>query len=457
MPRHGLPLRFFAAIFGFLIFTIAPSGCSDGAARQWSSAEQLETTQWVQFPTLVASGTGRTLALWRQPAPDPVDWRSGIAASWKRPGGAWGPVTMVDDYLSYELEPGAAADDQGNAIVVWAQGSEASRVGAEIWANRYEPAQGWSTPEHLGDAPFHLDDQPRVAFGANGDGYAMWLRSRGDRPASTEIVLRRYAPGEGWRPEQAFEFTSQYRGVLMSSIGVDETGRVTVAWFTQELWVNRFSEESGWGAAESFQDEVLRGPPIVEIDAQGTVWAFWPQSFDSLSCQGATRNTELGWEPSTIFETGCADGVGGALSADGQGGAVAIWSQGFADDAAAYWSRYQITEGWTVPEPMPMGLGRGPLRLGASAVSDGRAVALWYRLPEGGEYGGQLAVWAGQLDSTNEWSEPQRLVEHGPWTRISPTFVPPPIVAYEGGWAVGLWTQESLDENRVSLWSSEYR
>lgn len=277
------------------------------------------------------------------------------------------------------------------------------------------------------------------------------------------IALSELQPDGRWGPVEVSPIEAELSGPTSLGFAADRAGRVVLAWWSSwKTTVNRFTPGEGWGTASSFQDEQLPGTPRVDIDADGTVWTFWPAREDVGNCSGATRNTANGWESATLFDPNCSRGAGGAISADGAGGATVIWGEGFYEDSIAFWSRYEVDQGWSSPQRAPLGAGTGPASWGLSAQTEGGTLALWYRRSgvEGSEFGGQLAVWTSLLNQEGRWSEPERLSEMGPWPSINAPFVPPRIVSYPGGRAVGLWAQRVDDDESGffnTLWSSDYR
>lgn len=150
-------------------------GCSD-QDRQWSGPQELDPNPPAFYQTLVASGDGRALAVWRGPNPEsdpePPERYDGIYASWKSPAGSWGPATVVDAFLAQSYPPAVAAGPNGDAIVVWAQTAGTREV--EVWASRYEVGGPWSEPELVGDAGLGLQESPTVAIGADGRAFVTW-------------------------------------------------------------------------------------------------------------------------------------------------------------------------------------------------------------------------------------------------------------------------------------------
>jgi hypothetical protein len=435
-----------------VVCSIASIGCSDEASSGWSAAQEIDSRSPAAFPLLAVGGDASSLAVWQGPNPEsepvPPESFRGIYAAWKPAGGGWGSVEVLDGYRALPDLQDAAAGPQGEGIVVWGEGGTRD-VPAAVFASLYERDRGWSTPESIGDGRF---DAVQAAIGPEGQTFVAWARRA---PSSNEICLREYTAEDQWMERDSIPVDPS---VIVIDLAVDRNGRVAIAYWDSSIGVvaNRFTPGSGWGLGSAFTDDELFGIPEVDIDAAGTVWAFWPGREVDGSCEGAVRNTADGWEAPTRFDTGCTSGTGGAVSADDFGGAVVVWGQGFSDEARAYWSRYVVGEGWSAPAAAPVGEGFGPTSWGLGARSNGSAAAVWYRpsTVDGDENArGPLAIWASELGPQGEWTAAQRLSELGPTMLTDPRLVPPRVQTWGASSAVSIWVGEQV-ERQPTIWSS---
>jgi hypothetical protein len=102
------------------------------------------------------------------------------------------------DALDYRVNagPSVSVDASGNALAVWVQEVE-SGPGARIapFANRFDVASGWGTPQPL-EGQSRMDDiypaqRPQVAFALTGDALAVWESGSG-------VISSALFSGGGW-------------------------------------------------------------------------------------------------------------------------------------------------------------------------------------------------------------------------------------------------------------------
>lgn len=157
----------------------------NGATGKWGQGAAISVgDNLATQPRVVVDATGHATAVWLQSAsataPSRVQARRYTVV---QGAGAWGPVVEMQ-----ASDPGVASgqrvgvDAEGNATLVWLQGSGA--VGApatrlNVWANRFTPAGGWGVPLQLeangaGDA-----DPPDLAVSSGGQAAAVWSQSPG--------------------------------------------------------------------------------------------------------------------------------------------------------------------------------------------------------------------------------------------------------------------------------------
>ena len=185
--RRNLLLGSWVSALLLIAATLGAYGCSEEAGGGWSGAEEVDPNPPAFYQTLLASGDGRTLAVWRGPNPDtnpePPKGFDGISASWKAPGAGWAPAAVVDAFESLPFPPAAAAGAEGRAIIVWGE-SAARTEPQQVWASQYAAGSTWREPELLGDAG-GLRESPLVAIGVDGRTFVTWLASvRDECPTS---------------------------------------------------------------------------------------------------------------------------------------------------------------------------------------------------------------------------------------------------------------------------------
>src|SRR6266403_4064188 len=90
----------------------------------------------------------------------------------------WGAATSIGLTFTPKGQlPKIAADPQGDAIAVWAQGDSAGVL--SIWANRYDVGSGsWGTATLI-ENNSGLAFLPQVGMDNNGNAIAVWVQNDG--------------------------------------------------------------------------------------------------------------------------------------------------------------------------------------------------------------------------------------------------------------------------------------
>ena len=110
-----------------------------------------------------------------------------------RAGSGWENETQIGSAAALNIDsPYSAVDHAGNAFVVWTQDDG---YGHRVWFSRYEPASGWSNAEKLPGQSYADASDAKVYFDDDGNAMAVWTLSDG---ASRRIWASRFLPGQGW-------------------------------------------------------------------------------------------------------------------------------------------------------------------------------------------------------------------------------------------------------------------
>ena len=194
--------------------------------------------------------------------------------------GVWGTAGLIEtDNASDAGYPRVAMDASGNAVAVWHQ-SDGTRK--NIWSNRYIAGTGWGTAtlietENLGEAV-----APQVAIDASGNALAVWFQYDGTR---NNIWSNRYTAGSGWGAAMLIE-TDNAGDAYYPQIAFDASGNALAVW-TQVwafstgrrygVWSNRYTAGSGWGTAALIATDTAVNAvyPEIAFDASGNGVAVW--------------------------------------------------------------------------------------------------------------------------------------------------------------------------------------
>ena len=137
-----------------------------------------------------------------------------------------------------------------------------------VWANRYEPASGWSRPELVETETGEVTGMVELAVHENGDAVAVWVQFDGTH---VNIHANRYTDGSGWGSARIIDDVDEV--VSIARVAVDDAGNALGVWEQTrgtpfDIWGSRYSVANGWEAAESISSgEVLY--PKIAFDASG--------------------------------------------------------------------------------------------------------------------------------------------------------------------------------------------
>jgi hypothetical protein len=298
-------------------------------AAGWGRAEPIKTfnTLSAYAPQLAFDNSGNALLVWHQSD----GTRLAIWSSRYTPGSGWTPAERVENNDAFNaVDAQIAVDASGNAMVVWQQDDSTL---ANIWANRYTATTGWGTPtlvetNHAGSAY-----APQVGVDARGNAYAVWSQSDGAR---TNIWANRFDAGTGtWRAPELLE--SDNEGPADGAqLAVEPGGTALAVWRQRtgghdNIWANRYSLGSGWGAPELIEttDTGNASNPRLAYDASRQALAIW-DTWDGARTSIWANHYDIrtGWASAERIETSdIGNARAGDLAMDGQGHGVATWAQ----------------------------------------------------------------------------------------------------------------------------------
>lgn len=213
----------------YISFAERPAGDTWGAVTRIVDQEGDDNSY---EPSIAAAGDESLHVAWYA-----WSWSHGggpnIYATRRSPAGIWSSDVLVNDdgegtYLQWD--PRIAADDNGNAYLVWED--ERSDYGDIYFAIR--PVTGtWSANERVNDdVGTRSQYDPAIAVSGGGNAYAVW---EDYRDAGLNIYFATRPTGGSWggnsRINDNIDLASQYH----PAIAVDDSDNATVVW---ENWQN---------------------------------------------------------------------------------------------------------------------------------------------------------------------------------------------------------------------------
>lgn len=356
-------------------------GCGENekSSGSWKVAQHVEINDGdALFPNIAIDGSGNAIAVWHQH--DGV--RNNIWSNYYTVGVGWGVTQMIEsDNSGSAGYPKIVIDSSGNAIAVWSQDDG---VRSNIWSNRYSPDGGWGTAQKIESVDSGSTSSPQIAIDSSGNAITVWSQHDGTR---YDIWSNRYSPDNGWGIAQKIE-NLDTGSASTPRIAIDRSGHALAVWSQydgvgQNIWLNRYSLDSGWGTAQKIQNDdtgMASGNPEVAIDSSGNALIVWEQSDDVFSSIWSIRYTVgSGLGTAQMIQS---ENIGSAydteVAIDSNGNALVVWTQ--EDPQKNVWSnRYTIGVGWGIAQKIEdddMGLAHNPK---IAIDNSGHALVVWFQ------------------------------------------------------------------------------
>jgi hypothetical protein len=280
---------------------------------------------------IAADGHGHFFAVWSQAWNTDDATPIGVYGRRYLSGGEWQPLTTLYAADSGASATGAldiAADDLGNATVVWA-GNDALWAHFAIHSARYAWDTGWLPDQILSTDGVQSATPPAVAMDAEGNAIAVWGQAAGDSQAHKGAQACRYTDGSGWETPTPIEpaLTAETRSSALSRVGFDPNGNAIAVWSHSAqpgIYATRWSDATGWGTTAAIADPSSSGADEgvrLVIDEQGDAVALWSHQGGGLL---ASRYTAGGtWAAAQLVDAGYCDSGNIAVGPDGM--LVAVW------------------------------------------------------------------------------------------------------------------------------------
>jgi hypothetical protein len=277
---------------------------------------------WAATPSLVSTPTalnaeipyslesnvsGKRVAIW-------TNIESASIRLWVNtfdPATGWAIATKLDNRTTGVSDPKVAIDAAGNAIAVW--NLRRTSTDLDVWASRFQPATGWSTPQQISTVPAGTNaTEIQVALDQTGNGVAVWRITGAPRGAS--IKAARFSATTGWSPEEIIQTPCDFTG-NSPRLAMNLAGKAVLTWdennFTTNLRrriVRTFDTANGWGDFKVVATGETGGSSDVSvaIDLQGNAmiaWAGVGAALRSSSLMALRYQPTVGWStPRKLIE-----------------------------------------------------------------------------------------------------------------------------------------------------------
>lgn len=361
------------------------------------------------FPTPVATGATYNVTVASQPANQTCTVSNGsgtantdinnVAVSCSTTTAmAWqGALQLSASMPASAASPQVAFDGLGNAFATWRQLDGAVDG---IWASRYTPAGGWSTPVVI-DHSANPTLDAKVAADAAGNALVIWDEVVGAN--QQRLRASRYTPGGGWAALASPEPDPVNAYAIAADLAIDSAGVATVVWLREDNGQRRIRANrlvgGSWQTAVNVDDGAgdVGAPRVAALGAGGAL-AIWEQSQFGYFHVYGNRFNGTGWSTADrLHENNSPSLFNLNLVSDGSGGAIALWNQGI-DSAPPLVHTLRYAGGtWqaveTVSEP-----GENSANAHVAMNANGQAMAVWRE-----ERNGAWQLWATPRAPTGSW------------------------------------------------------
>lgn len=411
----------------------------DAASGNWTPAVGLVTNRTgVRELRLAVDQAGNATAVWTEEAVNFT--HSDVVASRFNSGTAsWeAPVAIENLNLSAEF-PHMGVDAAGNVVLIWVQGGN-------IWSNRWDAtAESWGIPQ-LAETEAVNPRPVRFTLAPDGTGLTVW----GDRYGMREeLFVNRFSADDGWGLATVLQ-REMATTAHSPQIAMDAEGNAVLAWLQSDgtsldVWARRF-ESNLWGAPELLESRTGDAQHLRLALSQGgdamAVWEQWDGSAWRVYASHLEGSSGA-WGDPTLFDTG---GTIPQIALDPAGNAIAVWWQpGFQDRLLA--NRFDAeTESWGTPTVITsrseFGFEYSPVGMDAQ----GNAITVWLQL-----VGTTPRTMANRFDAeTESWGTPSAISTG----TVHLWSFPPAVAVNERGEALATWRE--VDAGRERIFSNRF-
>jgi len=372
---------------------------------EWGTSEWLEeiATGTSDQHQIAVDGQANALAVWEYTEAT----GSGIWASRYTRTELWGRPVLISAG-DEATTPQVAVDDAGNGFAVWEQ--REAGTNANIWTSRYAVEQGWGEPELLQAEEVTPARIPSIAADPVGNAIAIWIQRDVDISATEFVWSRRFEPGTGWGVAESIDDeTTRGLAGTRTAVGMDDSGNAIAVWARGPslLWSNRYTAGSGWGTSE-----LIKGDPSTQVlvqrlavGANGDAFVVWVQTEETRDDIWAARFSGLQWgapERLDVYDAG--DKSNPDIAVDGSGVAHAVWSQSDSDFGNIWATKYTPGSGWGLPQlvepPNVDSTEDGDATVPRVGTNDaGHTFVVWRQIWK--KWG---SVWSNRIDPGMEWN-----------------------------------------------------
>lgn len=283
----------------------------------------------------------------------------------------------------------------------------------------------------------------QVAFDSQGNALAVWIQDDG---VQGNVWSNRYSPTSGWGAALLIE-TNDDESATNLKLAVNASGDALALWqHGPDIWSNRYLSGSGWGTAVAI-DSAAGGAadPAIAIDPSGNGFALWRQN--AIGRNDVWFNRYLaseGWGTASLLETDDAGSAAGpSIATDPAGNAIAVWRQSDGNVVNMVARVFSVDGGWAAPTLIETDDTGGAIENQIAIAANGDALVVWRQSD-----GTRNNIWANR--HTDSGWESATLIE----SNDTGDAAAPQVAIDSAGEAFAVWYQ--FDGTRNNIWSSRY-
>ncbi|MBN2041649.1 MAG: hypothetical protein JW864_16555 [Spirochaetes bacterium] len=357
---------------------------------------------------------------------------------------SWRTPEPVESYNGgTATSPKVAADGSGNIIAVWKQRNFAGIT--DILSNRYVPGTGWGASELIESDDTGDAGSPVISINNDGKAAAAWLQYD---TTYDNVWVNRYSPESGWETAELIEAEDDGYA-YKPSVAIDNSGNTVVVWRHHDNSTTRdnvLSSFCHYGDSwqpqfiEAIESTIYNGfDPVVAFDNEGNAVAVWKQWDSTYSNIYANRYVSgFGWGGQVEIDSDTETAGSPQVAVNKDGIAVAIWLQG----NNVWGNYYEPGTGWQTAGLLETDAG-GTLSPHVAIDSDGNAIAVWEQ-----SISGYYSIYSNRYVPGTGWGTAERI------DNIDNIATTSQVSGNEDGIAVAVWSQ--LEGSVYHIWANRY-
>jgi PKD repeat protein len=320
-------------------------------------------------PVMVSSGTGHPYTLTLAVNPngravlawlEQVEAHYGIFASVRAIGNSWSAPVLIEDSTAQADSPCAAIAPDGKAIVAFSIYVVQPSPQWDVWANLYDPGQGWRGATLVEGLP-QFSFAPIVSMDSSGNAFAVWdYMTKTAYPDAHTVYANRFVNGT-WQQEVRLD-PETAPSETYPRVCAYGTGNAVVVWLAQdnilgrpgEVRACRYTSGVGWSTPEDMTTGAQMYYQRLAVDASGNAFVgFLKYNSSGSEVVAAVHSPGGGWsEPDSLKRVSSAWDL--VVAAGPTNTAIVAWTE-FETGVGSLWAcNYNSSAAQPIAEAGPI-------------------------------------------------------------------------------------------------------